>query len=92
MLGTENKEVLILNPAGSAIVSKLVLPAVPVFMAITGTLDVEYRIAVACRDNNVYTIKVRVILAPPRRPYCCVACMTSSLPVTTEWRSDGRHH
>lgn len=68
MLGTENKEVLILNPAGSAIVSKLVLPAVPVFMAITGTLDVEYRIAVACRDNNVYTIKVRVILAPPPPP------------------------
>lgn len=59
MVGTENKEVLILNPAGSAIVVKCTLPSVPVFMAISGTLDVEYRIAVACRDNNVYTIKVR---------------------------------
>jgi Bardet-Biedl syndrome 1 protein len=58
VVGTEAKEVLILNPAGSAIVAKVTLASVPVFMAISGTLDVEYRIVVACRDNNVYTIKV----------------------------------
>lgn len=58
VVGTENREVLILNPAGSAIAVKCQLPSVPVFMAISGTLDVEYRITVACRDNNVYTVKV----------------------------------
>ncbi len=58
VIGTENREILILTPAGSAIAVKCTLPSVPVFMAISGTLDVEYRITVACRDNNVYTVKV----------------------------------
>jgi hypothetical protein len=30
-------------------------------MAVQGMLDVEYRIVVACRNGNVYTIKVCLI-------------------------------
>lgn len=71
VLGTENREVLILNPAGSAIVGKVTLPSQPVFMAIQGTLDVEYRISVACRDNNVYTIKVCFMCAVGMCVFIC---------------------
>jgi hypothetical protein len=34
------------------------LPAVPVITKSTGLYDVDYRIVVACRDGNIYTIKV----------------------------------
>lgn len=57
VIATENKEVLILNPAGSTILTRCTLPAVPAFIAVTGTFDVEYRIVCACRDSKVYTIK-----------------------------------
>jgi Bardet-Biedl syndrome 1 protein len=58
VIGTENREVLILNTAGSATAVRVQLPSVPVFMSVSGTFDVEYRIVVACRNNNVYTVKV----------------------------------
>lgn len=61
VVGTENKEVFVLNVAGSAIAVRCSLPSVPVFMTVSGTQDVEYRITVACRDNNVYTIKNGVV-------------------------------
>lgn len=57
VIGTENREVLILNTAGSATAVRVQLPSVPVFMSVSGTFDVEYRIVVACRNNNVYTVK-----------------------------------
>lgn len=57
VIGTEAKQVLILDPPGNSIRVKCTLPAVPVFMGITGLFDVEYRIVVACRDGAVYTIK-----------------------------------
>eukprot|EP00741_Cyanophora_paradoxa_P005276 tig00000865_g5115.t1 len=57
VIGTENAEVLLLDPSGASIVAKVKLPAVPVFLAVTGLFDVEYRIVAACRDGNLYTIK-----------------------------------
>mmetsp|Transcript_7059 Transcript_7059/g.25118 ORF Transcript_7059/g.25118 Transcript_7059/m.25118 type:complete len:582 (-) Transcript_7059:34-1779(-) len=57
VIGTEARQVLILDPPGNSIRVKCTLPAVPVFMGITGLFDVEYRIVVACRDGAVYTIK-----------------------------------
>eukprot|EP00164_Ancoracysta_twista_P002068 GFYU01002724.1.p1 GENE.GFYU01002724.1~~GFYU01002724.1.p1 ORF type:complete len:595 (-),score=154.58 GFYU01002724.1:156-1940(-) len=57
VMGTESKHVMILNPGGSSILTKVKLNGVPVFMAINGLFEVEYRIVVACRDGNVYTIK-----------------------------------
>ena len=35
----------------------MMLPAVPVFLSVTGLYDVEYHITVACRDACIYTIK-----------------------------------
>jgi len=46
-----------LNPSGSAILTSCKLKGVPVYIAVTGLYDVDYRIVVACRDGNVYTIK-----------------------------------
>ena len=33
------------------------LPAVPVLLAVTGMVAVEWRAVCACRDGNVYTVK-----------------------------------
>ena len=33
------------------------LPAVPVFLSVTGLFDVEFRIVVSCRNGGVYTLK-----------------------------------
>ncbi len=33
------------------------VPAVPVFLSVTGLYDVEYQVSVSCRDACVYTIK-----------------------------------
>ena len=33
------------------------LPAVPVLLAVTGMMAVEWRAVCACRDGNVYTVK-----------------------------------
>jgi hypothetical protein len=78
VIGTENREILVLNTAGSATVLRVQLPSIPAFIAVTGSFDVEYRIVVACRNNNVYTIKVRrprrlhnPSLSPWRRPVVC---------------------
>jgi len=57
VIGTESKQILILNPSGSAILTSCKLKGVPVYIAVTGLYDVDYRIVVACRDGNVYTIK-----------------------------------
>lgn len=57
VVGTESRHVLILDTTGTAILKKLQLPDVPVFMAVTGMYEVEYRIVVSCRNGNIYTIK-----------------------------------
>ena len=33
------------------------MPAVPVFLSVSGLYDVEYRVVVACRNGTVYTLK-----------------------------------
>jgi len=57
VVGTESRHVIIMDPSGTAILKKVQLPSVPVFMAITGIFEVEYRIVVTCRNGNIYTIK-----------------------------------
>lgn len=57
VIGTESKQILILDPPGSAILTRCSLQGVPVFIAVSGLYDVDYRIVVACRNGNVYTIK-----------------------------------
>lgn len=57
VIGCESGVVLILDVAGTTIVNRFTLPSAPVYLAITGLYDVEYRIVCACRDGSVYTIK-----------------------------------
>jgi Bardet-Biedl syndrome 1 protein len=58
VVGSESKEVCVLEPSGMGIKKKIVgLKSVPCFMQTTGQFDVEYRIYVACRDGKVYLIR-----------------------------------
>mmetsp|Transcript_53719 Transcript_53719/g.166806 ORF Transcript_53719/g.166806 Transcript_53719/m.166806 type:complete len:595 (+) Transcript_53719:121-1905(+) len=57
VLGTENKKLVILDSSALNISTKVDLDAVPTFMSVLGLYDVEYRITVACRDGNIYTVK-----------------------------------
>mmetsp|Transcript_47681 Transcript_47681/g.152835 ORF Transcript_47681/g.152835 Transcript_47681/m.152835 type:complete len:596 (+) Transcript_47681:319-2106(+) len=57
VVGTEAGQVLILDPSGTQIDRTCQLRSVPTMLAVTGLMDVEYRICVAGRDGNIYTIK-----------------------------------
>ena len=57
IVGTENKQIVILDATGFAILVKVNLPSPPVFVSSTGLLDIEYRIAVACRSGVIHMIK-----------------------------------
>ncbi|CAE8692133.1 unnamed protein product [Polarella glacialis] len=63
VLGTENKMVYILDSSALNPITKVELDAVPSFMSVLGLYDVEYRITVACRDGNIYTIKNGQVLS-----------------------------
>ena len=57
VIGTESKDVYVLDPEAFTVLAKMSLPSVPSFMSVTGLFDVEFRIVVACRDGKVYTLK-----------------------------------
>lgn len=61
VLGTEHRGLYILKPdlatVGENVLRHVTLPSVPVFLAPAGTYSVLYRISVAARDGNIYTIK-----------------------------------
>lgn len=63
VLGTENRMIYILDSHALNIATKVQLEAVPSFMSVLGLYDVEYRITVACRDGNIYTIKNGQVLS-----------------------------
>lgn len=62
VVATESRHVLILDSQGTTVLKKILLPSVPVCMCVNGSYDVEYRIIVACRNGNIYTIKKGVLL------------------------------
>ncbi|XP_069327897.1 BBSome complex member BBS1 [Eulemur rufifrons] len=57
VLGTENKELLVLDPEAFTILAKMSLPSVPVFLEASGQFDVEFRLAAACRNGNIYILR-----------------------------------
>lgn len=63
VVGTEAKQLLLLDAGCSAIELAVNLPSVPTHLATHGTLAVEYRINVACRDGTVYAVKDRQLMA-----------------------------
>eukprot|EP00111_Clytia_hemisphaerica_P010146 TCONS_00029654-protein len=57
VVGSESKEVFILDPEAFTILSKHSVKSVPVFIDVSGLFDVDYRITIACRDAKVYMLK-----------------------------------
>jgi len=57
VLGTETCNVLLLDPMCRNVEKSISLPSEPVFLAVSGSKDVEYRIVVACRNQRIYSIK-----------------------------------
>ena len=57
IIGTENKDMYILDPEAFTVLVKQTLPSQPVFLRSTGLYDVDYRILVACRNGNILVMK-----------------------------------
>nr|XP_058923927.1 Bardet-Biedl syndrome 1 protein isoform X2 [Kogia breviceps] len=67
VLGTENKELLVLDPEAFTVLAKMSLPSVPVFLEVSGQFDVEFRLAAACRNGNIYILR-----RDSKRPKYCI--------------------
>ncbi|XP_030074788.1 BBSome complex member BBS1 [Microcaecilia unicolor] len=74
VIGTENAEVLIIDPEAFTILSKMSLPSVPAFLDVIGQYDVEFRITLACRNGSLYVLR-----RDSKRPKYCIEL--SSQPV-----------
>ncbi|KAM8816045.1 BBSome complex member BBS1 [Rhynchonycteris naso] len=57
VVGTENKELLVLDPEAFVILATMSLPSVPVFLEVSGQFNVEFRLAAACRNGNIYILR-----------------------------------
>eukprot|EP00698_Gefionella_okellyi_P003862 TRINITY_DN13580_c0_g1_i1.p1 TRINITY_DN13580_c0_g1~~TRINITY_DN13580_c0_g1_i1.p1 ORF type:complete len:572 (-),score=130.88 TRINITY_DN13580_c0_g1_i1:93-1808(-) len=57
VVGTEARNIMILDPTGKRVLHKVKLKSVPSMLAVSGLLDVESRVVAACRDGNLYTMK-----------------------------------
>ena len=57
MIGTENKEIVILDKSGMEIQQTILIPSVAVFLISQGCYDVDYKLFVACRNGFTYQIK-----------------------------------
>ncbi|XP_070086316.1 BBSome complex member BBS1 isoform X11 [Equus przewalskii] len=71
VLGTENKELLVLDPEAFTILAKMSLPGVPVFLEVSGQFDVAFRLAAACRNGNIYILR-----RDCKRPKYCIELST----------------
>ncbi|XP_012580584.1 PREDICTED: Bardet-Biedl syndrome 1 protein [Condylura cristata] len=67
VLGTENKELLVLDPEAFTVLTKMSLPSVPVFLEASGQFDVEFRLAAACRSGSIYILR-----RDSKRPKYCI--------------------
>ncbi|KAB0358083.1 hypothetical protein FD754_002239 [Muntiacus muntjak] len=67
VLGTESKELLVLDPKAFTILAKMSLPSVPVFLEVSGQFEVEFRLAAACRNGSVYMLR-----RDSKRPKYCI--------------------
>ncbi|XP_032090335.1 Bardet-Biedl syndrome 1 protein isoform X2 [Thamnophis elegans] len=67
VVGTENMEILILDPEAFTLLSKVAIPSVPAFLDIAGQFDVEYYLSVACRNGSIYILR-----RDSKRPKYCI--------------------
>jgi hypothetical protein len=54
VIGTESGSILILESTGMEVKQEITIPSVAVFFCVEGTVEVDCKIFVACRDGNVY--------------------------------------
>ena len=64
VFGTENKQVFILEGNGTKIMRRFELKSVPVRITVMGIYDIDYKMAIACRDGKIYIIKSHNVRAP----------------------------
>ena len=57
VIGSENKELFILDPEAFTALARVTLSSVPVLLHISGVFEVDYKIFVSCRDGNIYFVK-----------------------------------
>lgn len=57
VIGTENRQLMIVDSTDCSIVVNCRLPGVPVFIAALGLMDNDYRILVASRSGRIFIIK-----------------------------------
>ncbi|XP_023566372.1 Bardet-Biedl syndrome 1 protein isoform X2 [Octodon degus] len=57
VLGTENKGLLVIDPEAFTVLAEMDIPSVPVFLDASGQFDVEFELAAACRNGNIYILK-----------------------------------
>uniref|UniRef100_F7E4F6 Bardet-Biedl syndrome 1 n=1 Tax=Monodelphis domestica TaxID=13616 RepID=F7E4F6_MONDO len=67
VLGTENRELLVLDPEAFTVLAKMNLPSVPAFLEASGQFDVEFWLTAACRDGNIYILR-----RDSKRPKYCI--------------------
>lgn len=75
VIGTENRQVIILHNKGTEIIKKFAIPSAPVQLITAGLLDIEYRIIVACRNGLIYLIKNGALQATVIEPDAQVVAM-----------------
>lgn len=69
VIGTEARQLHLLDAAGGGIELTIDLPSVPTHLAVSGLLHVDYRINVACRDGVVYAVKASAAAPDPPPPH-----------------------
>jgi len=63
VFGTETRLVCIMEQEANQIKTRVKIPAVPTLLAVSGSLNVSYRIFVAGRSNTIYIIKDGILVA-----------------------------
>ncbi|KAI6659932.1 Bardet-Biedl syndrome 1 protein-like [Oopsacas minuta] len=57
VIGSEHREIFILDPEAFTALARVYLPSVPVLLYTTGVYEVDYKVYVSCRDGNIYLVK-----------------------------------
>lgn len=96
ILGTEDQDILVIEPDAFTVLASIKLPSVPVFLDATGLFEVEFRVTTSCRDATIYSLKrgfknARICVQLSSHPvgivrvsnYIIVGCMDQTLSCYT---------
>ncbi|CAM1320405.1 BBS1 (predicted) [Pycnogonum litorale] len=57
VLGTEHKQIYVVDSEAFTVIETLSIPSIPVFLSASGQYEVDYKIIIAARDSNIYIIR-----------------------------------